>query len=190
MTNTLSRIALLSAVSAVLSGPAAAQQKLIAEKSTISFTSKQMGVPVDGEFKRFDAQVLFDPKKPDASKVSFNVDLTSVDLGSTDTEKELRKPGWFDSAKVPTATFATTSVKSASAGKFEFAGKLVIKGQAQNVVVPVTLTQKDGVTQAVGRFVIKRLDFKIGDGDWNDPTLVANEVTVAVKLMLSGVAPL
>ncbi len=184
------RLTLFGAAALLLAVPALAQQKLIAEKSTISFTSKQMGVPVDGNFQRFEAQVLFDPKKPDASKVSFNVDLTSVNIGNAETERELRKPGWFDSTKVPTATFVSTGVKSLPAGKFEFSGKLTIKGQAQNVVVPVTLTQKDGATQAVGSFVIKRLDFKIGDGDWNDPSLVANEVTVAVKLALSGVAPL
>ncbi len=182
--------ALLAVVFAALSGPVVAQQKLVVEKSSISFTSKQMGVPVDGAFKRFEAQVLFDPKKPDASKVSFNVDLTSVNIGSAETEKELRKSGWFDSAKVPTATFVSSSVKSLPAGKFEFAGKLAIKGQTQNVVVPVTLTQKDGLTLAAGSFVIKRLDFKIGDGDWNDTSLVANEVTVQVKLALSGVSPL
>ncbi len=190
MLSKLSRSALLGVVIAVLSGQVVAQQKLIVDKSSISFTSKQMGVPVDGAFKRFDAQVLFDPKKPDASKVSFNVDLTSVNIGNTETENELRKPGWFDSAKVPTATFVSSSVKALPAGKFEFAGKLAIKGQTQNVVVPVTLTQKDGLTLAVGSFVLKRLDFKIGDGDWNDASLVANEVTVQVKLALSGVSPL
>jgi polyisoprenoid-binding protein YceI len=173
-----------------IAASAFAQQKIVNDKSTISFTSKQMGVPVDGKFKRFDAQVVFDPKKPDTSKVSFNVDLTSVDIGNAETERELTKPGWFDSSKVPTATFASTGVKNLGGGKFEFAGKLAIKNIPQNVVVPVTLTQKDGVTQANGSFVIKRLDFKIGDGDWNDPSLVANEVTVQVKLALTGVAPL
>ncbi len=166
---------------------ASAQQKLIPEKSSIVFVSKQMGVPVDGKFKRFDAQIAFDPKKPDASKVGFTVDLTSADMGNTETERELKKPGWFDSAKVPTATFQSASVKTLGPGKFEFTGKLSIKNFTQNVVVPVTLTQKDGVTQANGSFVLKRLDFKIGDGEWNDASLVANEVTVQIKLALTGI---
>jgi polyisoprenoid-binding protein YceI len=169
---------------------ASAQQKIIPEKSSIAFISKQMGVPVDGKFKRFEAQIAFDPKKPDASKVGFTVDLTSADLGNAETERELKKPGWFDSTKVPTATFQSASVKALGPGKFEFTGKLSIKNIVQNVVVPVTLTQKDGVTQANGSFVLKRLDFKIGDGEWNDASLVANEVTVQIKLALSGIAAL
>jgi polyisoprenoid-binding protein YceI len=58
------------------------------------------------------------------------------------------------------------------------------------VVVPVTLTQSAGVTRAVGSFTLKRLDFKIGDGEWNDVSLVANEVVVNIKLALTGIAPL
>ncbi len=167
-----------------------AQQKLVPAQSEISFTSKQMGVPVDGKFGKFDAQLAFDPKKPDTNKVSFTVDLTSVNIGNADTEKELRNPGWFDSAKVPVATFTSSGIKSLGAGKFEIAGKLSIKNLTQNVLVPVTLTQKDGTTRADGSFTLKRLDFKIGDGEWNDVSLVANEVIVKIRLALTGIPAL
>ena len=43
---------------------------------------------------------------------------------------------------------------------------------------------------AVGSFTLKRLDFKIGDGEWADTSMVANDVTVKFKLALSGMAPL
>jgi polyisoprenoid-binding protein YceI len=36
--------------------------------------------------------------------------------------------------------------------------------------------------------VIKRLDFKIGEGDWADTSMVANDVQVKFKLQLNGVA--
>lgn len=169
---------------------AIAQQKLLPAESEISFVSKQLGVPVSGKFKKFDADVAFDPKKPEAAKVSFTVDLLSADIGNTETETELKKPGWFNSIKIPSATFQSESVKALGGGKFEFTGKLAIKGISQDVVVPVTVTQAAGKSRAVGTFKLKRLDFKIGDGDWNDETLVANEVVVNVKLVLTGIAPL
>jgi polyisoprenoid-binding protein YceI len=118
-----------------------AQQKLAAAQSEIAFTSRQMGVPVDGKFTRFDAQLTFDPKKPETSKVAFTVDLTSVAIGSAEVETELAKPGWFDTKKQPQATFQSTAFKPAGAGKFEVSGKLAIKGQSQDVVVPVTVQQ-------------------------------------------------
>lgn len=170
--------------------PAFAQQKLVPAQSEISFTSKQMGVPVDGKFKKFDAQVAFDPKKPEAASINFTVDLASVSFGSNDTEAEVAKADWFNTKAFPQATFQSSGVKAAGAGKFEVAGKLAIKGASQNVVVPVSVTQAGGTTTAAGAFGIKRLDYRIGDGDWKDTSMVANEVQVKFKLTLTGVGPL
>ncbi len=178
---------LLVTTAVIASAPALAQQKLVPAQSEISFTSKQMGVPVDGKFTRFDAQVSFDPKKPDTSKVAFTVDLASVAIGSAEVETELSKPGWFDTKKQPQATFQSSSFKATGAGKFAVAGKLTIKGQARDVVVPVSVQQAGANTTASGAFTLKRLEFKIGDGEWNDTSIVADEVQVKFKLALSGV---
>jgi polyisoprenoid-binding protein YceI len=170
-----------------------AQVKLVPTGSEIAFTSRQMGANVEGNFPKFDSQVSFDPKKPQDAKVSFAIDLAAVDIGSAETRAELRKPGWFDSARVPTASFASTAVKALGGNKFEIAGNLTIKGQSKPVTVPITLTQQGlaaGQTRADGSFVIKRIDYKIGDGDWGDVSLVANEVNVKIKLIFTGIAAL
>lgn len=164
-----------------------AQQKVVPAQSEIAFTSKQMGVPVDGKFRKFDAQVVFDPKKPEAAKIGFTIDLASVSLGTAETETEVAKPDWFNTKSFPQATFQSTTVKATGPGKFDVAGKLAIKGASHDVVVPVVLAQAGGTTTATGSFVIKRLDFKIGDGDWKDTSMVANDVTVKFKLALTGV---
>ena len=44
-----------------LAGPTVAQQVLPAQ-SEISFVSRQMGVPVEGRFKQWTAQIAFVPK--------------------------------------------------------------------------------------------------------------------------------
>ncbi len=171
--------------------PAAAPaQKVVLAQSSMGFVSRQMGVPVEGKFTRFDVQSSFDPKSPQTSKVVLTIDLLSADLGNAETETELKKPGWFDSAKRPQASFASSSIKALGANKFEIEGQLSIKGNTQRVVVPVTLTQKDAITTADGAFQIKRVDYKIGEGDWNDVSIVANEVQVKFKLALTGVAKL
>ncbi len=175
------------ATTAATVAPVAAQ-KLVPAQSSIGFVSRQMGVPVEGKFKRFDVQSNFDPKKPETSKVSLTIDLTSADLGNAETEGELKKPGWFDSAKRPQASFVSSAIKSTGAGKFEIDGQLSIKGNTQRVIVPLSVTQSGDATQASGAFQIKRIDFKIGDGEWNDVSIVANEVQVNFKLTLTGVA--
>ncbi|AVS85719.1 polyisoprenoid-binding protein [Paracidovorax avenae] len=179
------------ASSALLAGaPAFAQQKLVPEQSEITFVSKQMGVPVEGRFKKFDAQVAFDPAKLATSKVTITVDTGSATLGVKESDAELPKATWFNVPKFPQATFQSTAIKSTGPGKFEVAGKLSIKGATQDVVAPVTLTQNGATTIATGSFPIKRLAFKIGENEWADTSMVADDVQVKFKLALTGVGKL
>ena len=173
----------------LLALPAAAQQLLPAQ-SEISFVSKQMGVPVEGRFKQFTAAVNFDPRKPEAARIGFTIQTGSASFGAAETDAEVPKPAWFNVAKFPTASFQSSAVKALGGGKFEVRGALSIKGASHEVVVPVSVTQAGAASTAVGSFVIKRLDFKIGDGEWADTSMVANDVTVKFKLALSGMAPL
>lgn len=179
-----------SIASLISAAPAWAQQKLVPAQSEIVFVSRQMGVPVEGRFRKFDAQVQFDPKNLGGSRVAFTVDLSSAALGVPETEAELAKPEWFNTRQFPQAQFQSTSIKGLGAGRYEVAGKLTIKGQARDLVVPVSLAQSAGTTTAAGAFTLRRLDFKIGEGDWADTSMVANDVQVKFKLALTGVPPL
>ena len=92
--------------------------------------------------------------------------------------------------KFPQATFQSTAIKAAGPGKFDVAGKLSIKGATQDVNVPVALTQSGNITTATGAFTIKRLAFKIGENEWADTSMVADDVQVKFKLALTGVGKL
>ncbi|WP_291587334.1 YceI family protein [Comamonas sp. UBA7528] len=177
--------------SATLLGTAAmAAQVLVPAQSSINFTAKQMGVPLQGQFKKFDAQVSFDTAKPETSKIHFTVETGSATMGSKETDSNLLGADWFNIAKFPKATFDSTAVKALGGGKYQVDGTLTIKGNAQKVSVPVVLTQSGATTIAAGTLPLKRLSFKIGDGDWADTSMVADEVTVQFKLALTGVGKL
>lgn len=170
--------------------PLHAQQKLIPAQSEIGFTFKQMGVPVEGRFKKFDAQIQFDAAKLTTSAVTFKVDIASATLGTPEIDAELPKAPWFNTAKFPQATFVSSAFKSLGAGKYEVTGQLSVKGQPQNIVLPLTMTQTGNNTTATGVFPIKRLAFKIGENEWADTSMVADDVLVKFKLTLSGVGKL
>ena len=171
-------------------GPAMAQQKLVPAESSVQFVSRQMNVPVEGHFRKFDAQIAFDPAKPDAAKIALTIDTGSATLGVKETDVELPKPIWFNVAKFPQATFQSKSVKALGSGKFEVAGQLAIKGATRDVVVPVQLAQSGAKTTATGQFGIKRLAYKIGEEEWADTSMVADDVQVRFKLVLTGVGKL
>jgi polyisoprenoid-binding protein YceI len=168
-------------------GQAGAQGVLI-DRSEIRFLSKQMGANVEGRFRRWKANILFLPTDPGASKADFEIDLASIDLASDEAETEIKRPLWFDTAKYPVAKFASSAVRNTGTDKYEVTGALTIKGITRETVVPITV-KKDaaGNPVAEGSFTLKRLDFKVGEGEWADPSTVANEVVVRVRMVLPPV---
>src|SRR5690606_6997736 len=85
--------------------PAQAQQQLVPAQSSIELSACQMGVPLQGHFKKFDAQLAFDPAKLASSRIRFTVDTGSATMGARETDAELPKPVWFNVAQFPQAVF-------------------------------------------------------------------------------------
>jgi polyisoprenoid-binding protein YceI len=181
-------VAALSAVAVPAAAQGAAVQ-VLPQGSEISFTTRQMGVPVEGRFTRFAAQVALDPKKPEAGRVSFTVETGSARFGSAELDAEVPKPIWLHAAGFPQATFQSSRIQAAGPGRFEVAGQLTIKGATRDLVVPVQLAPAGNNQVATGSFAIKRLDFKVGEAEWADTSLLANDVIVRFKLVLAGLPP-
>ena len=188
--SSISRLLPVTALALLAATPAFAQQKLVPAESSVGFVSRQMAVPVEGHFRKFDGQITFDPAKPEAARIHLAIDTGSATLGVKETDAELPKPAWFNVAKFPQATFDAKTVKSLGGGKYEVAGQLSIKGAAHDVVVPVQLTQSGAKTTAAGQFSLKRLAYKIGENEWADTSMVADDVQVKFKLVMTGVGKL
>jgi polyisoprenoid-binding protein YceI len=174
---TIHRIALVSLLGISLAASAAAL-KTDPAKSTVSATFKQMNVPVDAKFKKFTAAIDYDAAKPDAAKASIEVETASLDIGDAEYNKEVGKKEWFNTAQFPKATFVSTGIKSAGAGKLNVTGKLTIKGKAADVSFPVTVKADGGKQVFDGVLPIKRLTYNIGEGEWKDTSMVADDVTI------------
>lgn len=152
-------------------------------KSTVTATAKQIGVPMEGKFRKFDATLDFDPARLATSSAKVEIDVSSFEIGDAETTKEVKGRDWFDAAKYPKAVFQSTSIKAGAAGKYEVAGKLTIKGKTVDVTVPATYRQ-DGAAQVFdGVLPIKRTTFNIGDGEWKDTSVVADDVQIKFHLV-------
>jgi len=185
----LSRVARLAVTAIVLAASSVNAQEVLIDKSEIRFVAKQLGVNVEGRFRKWKASVVFLPADLAKSKAEFDIDLASIDLASEDSEKEIRAPLWFDTAKFPVARFSSTAIKDVGGDKYEVAGVLTIKGIKRDVVVPIAI-RKDAAGNRVGEgaFTLKRLDFSIGTGMWADTSTVTNEVTVRIRIVLPPAA--
>jgi polyisoprenoid-binding protein YceI len=156
-------------------------------RSSIKFVPVLMGTKTEGSFKKFTAQIRFDPEKPAQAQAKAEIDLQSFDIGFDEAIDEALGPNWFNAKQFPKATFTATQVKALGNDRFELSGDLTIRNQTKPVRLPVTLTRSaNGQAQLDGSLVIKRLDFGLGQGPWAATNTVANEVSVQLKLFLTS----
>ncbi len=176
--------ALLGLLATVIAWPANAQSVLY-DKSRISCVSKQMNVPVEAVFRKFTAQISFDPARPESAKATIEIDVGSFDIDNAEANDEARGKAWFDARNFPKATFTSTAVKALGGGRFEARGPLTIKGKTVEVVTPFTYREAPGGAVIDGNFSVRRLQYNIGEGAWKDTDTVADEVQIRYQLALS-----
>ena len=179
----------LFALLAVLAAPVAhavEYQTVLPKQSSIGFEFRQMGVPVKGGFKRFATQMAFDPAKPEAARAQIEIDLASIDAGSPEADEESAGKLWFNRSVYPKAMFVSSQIRALGNNRYEMRGTLTLKGRSRDMVVPVTYTPGKNAAIFDGSFVLKRLDFGIGEGMWTDVATVANEVQVKFRIAATG----
>jgi polyisoprenoid-binding protein YceI len=177
------------ALLAVLAAPAAyaaEYRTVLPKQSSISFEYRQMGVPLKGGFTRFATQMVFDPARPEAARAQIEIDLASIDAGSPEADDESAGKLWFNRSVYPKATFVSSQVRALGGNRYEMRGVLTLKGRSREMVMPVTFTPGNKAASFDGGFVLKRLDFGIGEGMWADVATVANEVQVRFRIAATG----
>ena len=155
------------------------------QQSSITFVSKQMGVPVEGSFRKFTARIAVDPVRPEAGTARIDIDLASIDTGIAEADEEVAGSKWFDTGNHPVASFISGSVKQSGQGRYEASGRMTIKGKALDIKAPFTLKQNADTLVIDGMFPLKRLDYGIGTGIWSDTDTVADEVRIRFHFTLT-----
>jgi len=159
---------------------------VLPKQSRVGFEFRQMGVPVKGGFKRFTTDMAFDPAKPEAARARIEIDLASIDAGSPEADDESAGKLWFNRSQYPKAVFVASQVRALGANRYEMRGTLTLKGRSREMVIPVTYAQGKAAATFDGAFVLRRLDFGIGEGMWADVATVANEVKVNFRIAATG----
>ena len=188
MRNFLSGLAIACSLVLQAALPAAAQTVLY-EKSRVSCVSRQMNVPVEAQFKKFTAQIAFDPAKPETGNARIEIDVGSFDIDNAEVNDEVRSKPWFDVRSFPKATFVSSGIKPLGGGRYEARGSLTIKGKTAEVLAPFTYKEDAGSGVFDGAFSIKRLQYNIGEGVWKDTDTVADEVQIKFRIVVAIARP-
>jgi polyisoprenoid-binding protein YceI len=153
-------------------------------RSTLTFVGTQAGAKFEGRFKKFTADVRFDPRDLANARFDVTVDLNSVDTQDAERDDTLKSAELFNAAQYPEARYVADKFTSRGGAKFAANGKLTLRGVTRDV--PIQFTFEPGADGAwlKGSTTIKRLDFGVGQGDWADTEQIANEVEVRFALLL------
>ena len=159
-------------------------EPIIRDASSVEFVSRQMGVPIKGSFRVFDADVRFDPADLKAGRAVITIALDSIDAGSEDATVEIKRRPWFDVRNYPRAEFTSGTVAQTGPGLYRVNGKMAIKGRTRDVSAPFTAKRAGDQWTFDGKFTLKRLDFSIGEGAWSDTGTVADEVEILFRFVV------
>lgn len=118
-------------------------------------------------FGQVDGTLVYDARDVAASSVKVTLPLAGLTSFVPSFDEHLRSEDFFDAAKHPNATFASTRVEAVGEGRLKVTGNLTIKEHTRPVVLDVTLNkagERNG-RAAIGfdaTATLKRSDFGLG----------------------------
>lgn len=170
---------------AALAAWAAAQWRMTPADSTLTFIGKQAGAEFEAVFQKFTADIRFDPRDLATSRFDVTIDLASVNSLDAERDDIIRGPDLFAVKQFPTARYVADKFTHAGGLKYTTTGKLTLRNVTRAVPIDFTFeTNQDGAWLK-GTARIRRLDFGVGQGEWQDTEWVGDEVGVKFALKLA-----
>jgi polyisoprenoid-binding protein YceI len=138
-------------------------------RTHISFSIDAIGYPrTEGEFHRFDGHIDVDFEHPARSRVSFQVDTQSIDVGSPSFGDYLRSEAFLNAARFKAIEFASTAVEKIDENDVRVTGDLTMLGVTRPLTVDVEVKRAAGQGRGrlgfTARAKIDRLDYGMNSG--------------------------
>jgi polyisoprenoid-binding protein YceI len=189
----LRRFAPAVALAALALAPAARAEKetfeLDKNHTEVGFRVRHFVSKVGGRFTKFEGTIEIDRANPAASAVNLKIEAASIDTGNPSREKHLNSPDFFDTAKFPEITFASTKIAPKAKDVYEVTGNLTMKGVTKPVVLTVAANgfANDGRGgQKAGFDVSGKLNRKDFGVSWNGivdgNAMLSDEVDVLIMV--------
>lgn len=150
--------------------------------SSVRFTSSMAGEAFSGSFRRWDADIRFDPANLAGCSVVASIDVGSVTTANADRDQALPTATFFNAPAFPRATFVAHGFTALGPGRYQAAGILTLRGVAKPVTLPFSLAINGSQARMTGAVAINRLVFGVGQGEWKATDTIPAAVTVSVAL--------
>jgi polyisoprenoid-binding protein YceI len=159
------------------------------DASALRFIGRQQSAPFTGRFEQFTADIAFDPANPAAGSITATVDVRSAKTGNRDRDEYLQARDFFYSRKHPQANFSAASIRRQTGdADYDYVadGELTLRGETKPVTLYFDFETGEDEARMRGEVMLNRLDFGVGQGEWQDTGEIAAEVKVELDLALSA----
>ncbi len=130
---------LLSVLSFTVAPVHAATYTVDADHSSVTFKVKHLLSKTQGQFKKFEGTVDFEPGKPETWSAAGLIQVASIDTNSAERDKHLLTADFFDAQNNPTIEFKTTEVKESTETTAKVEGIMKMHGVEKPIVLDVTI---------------------------------------------------
>jgi polyisoprenoid-binding protein YceI len=151
---------------------------------SLTFSFMQAGAENHGSFKQFATELIYDAGNPTAGSLEVTVQTASLETQDKDRNDTLAGADLFDVKKYPSARYVANTFAKRADGQLEAVGKLTLRGVTKDLRVPLNLRTVGSGYELSGELTIRRLDYGVGQGEWQSTEWVGDEVRLQYKVPL------
>lgn len=186
MRRLFSRTGLLSFIVFIGISAQAATWTLAPSESRVIFHYSYEGEVFQGEFKNVDATFDINPASPGACNINVTIPIADISVDSPEILEYLLDADMFNVEQFPTASFQASQCQLQSVNSFVAEGQLTIRDKTHPLSFPFVfdMEMNDGKPRfhLSSEVTVKRLDYDVGTGWWDDTEALPNEVRIEVDV--------
>ena len=155
---------------------------ITAQNSKVEFVASKVTGSHNGSFKDFSGEIDYSGQV-EKSRVNVTIQTNSVNTDTDGLTTHLKTPDFFDVAKFPTATFASTEIKAGGdkGASHTVTGNFTLHGVTKSISFPATITAAADTITVETTFSINRKDFGINYAGAAD-NLIRDEVVMTLHI--------
>ena len=154
-------------------------QELVQDKtaSEITFTIKNFGFNVPGNFNQFIVSSNFSTSNLKGSFLNVKISVASIFTDSEARDEHLLESDYFNIKKHPEIVFESNAIEKITASKYLLKGFITIKGIKKRIETTLNVTTSKTTVTFLTDFSLNRRDFGVGGSSF----VLSKEVNIKMK---------
>ncbi len=140
---------------------------------------------VIGEFKNINGFVEIDLENKENNKAILSVKIDSIETNYEKYRNLLLGPLFFNSSNYPLGVLDTKKFSYKNEDNLTLNIELTIKGISKIVTTNLKIKRlTSDIVQIIGVLEFSRTDFKIGEGNWSNTTILKDKIKIESNIFL------